>query len=280
MKNNPVGIPGLSEFAGLAPLGSGGCGDVFAGTRITNGERVVVKVLRDPHIAEMRRLFEREVRILSLGVTGVVPILWSDLQTARPYYVMPLLTGSLTQFAGLLSSGQVENIGVVVAGALAQLHGRWISHGDIKPDNLLLGQNGQTLVADPLGNGCGCTVMFAAHRGGTPGYCAPEVFGGGEISQDGDIFSLGASLHHLISGRRPEQGCSFQLAPKHAASRRLREAIAIATHADPRSRPSANDLKRILRGEGWESIRSQRNWNIALGVSAAFVVAVALSDGN
>jgi eukaryotic-like serine/threonine-protein kinase len=277
------GITSLAGVANLLPLGAGGNGDVYAGTRIDTGEPVVVKFLRDPHLPDRRRAFAREVRVLSKNAPHLVPVLWSDLQAAQPYYVMPRLPyGSLTQFAGRMNTRQVERIGVIVADALEHLHLKWIYHGDIKPDNLLLDQNGQTLVADPLGNGCGCTVLFAERKGGTPGYCAPEMYRGAEISAAGDVFSLGATLHHLITGSRPTPGSSFELSPTLQISRHLREAVTLATRAKPAQRPGAKDIKRVLLGESWAQISAQRERNVAIGLGAAatLVLVAFLADGK
>src|SRR5260370_27106437 len=100
---------------------------------------------------------------------------------------------------------------LAVANALKDLHARWISHGDVKPDNILICPNGRLSIGDPLGNGLGCTFRLATNCGGTPGYWAPEVAAGGGISRAGGGYSLGRTLYPLATGRLPaaEVGSDF-----------------------------------------------------------------------
>ena len=89
---------------------------------------------------------------------------------------------------------------------LANLHAGYDVHGDVKPDNVLVTQEGRLQVADPLGNGSVFTMLFFENHGGTPGYWAPEVRAGGPISYAGDVHSYGATLYELLTGRRPRDG--------------------------------------------------------------------------
>src|SRR5262249_20064024 len=152
-----------------------------------------------PHV---RRTFEREVRILQMGLSGVVPLLAFDLAANPPYLVMPRLGGSLKEYGGKLTTEQLRNVASELASTLANLHSRSIFHGDFKPDNVLVSWDGHLKIADPLGNGFGCTMLFSHHHGGTPGYWAPEVRGGAPIHAAGDAYSFGATLYELATGQR------------------------------------------------------------------------------
>jgi serine/threonine protein kinase len=169
-----------AQVLDLRPLNSGGNADVYIGRRSDNGEQVVVKYLRDHNLPHARKAFLREVRILAQGRRGLVPLLSQDMNAERPYYVMPYLKGgSLTRHAGRLAANQLHAVATEVGLAVADLHAHGVAHGDIKPDNILIADDGHLRVADPLGNGIGCTVLFSQHHGGTPGYWAPEVRTGG-----------------------------------------------------------------------------------------------------
>ena len=114
--------------------------------------------------------------------------------------------GSLTRYAGRLTENQLHAVAADVGRTLAVLHAGYVAHGDIKPDNILVSQDGRLQVADPLGNGVGCTVLFSEHHGGTPGYWAPEVCAGGPISYAAEVYSYGATLYELLTGRKPQDG--------------------------------------------------------------------------
>jgi serine/threonine protein kinase len=268
------------EISILTQLGAGGHGDVFLGQRRDTGERVVVKFLRESHLADARKRFAREVRILAKKLRGVVPLVAFDLNGSRPYYVMPFLAnGAVTKLAGRLTSGQMQTIARETAAALHQLHSSWIAHGDVKPDNLLITGDGHFVLADPLGNGWGCTVIFSEEHGGTPGYWAPEIRNGGKITQAGDIYSFGVTLHHLGTGVLPTDDRRVDLASFPQIPPNIREVISACCVPDPGSRPSALDVLRILDGESWADIQRVRlNWTIGLGIAGVGLLAAVILD--
>lgn len=260
------------RFVNLQPLKSGGNADLYSATRNDTGERVVIKYLRECQDPYARHTFEREVRILSRGLPGLMHIVHSDLRAEQPYYVMPFLSGTLTQHAGRLSDQQIFGVAISIATTLATLHSLQIAHGDVKPDNILVAYDGTLQVADPLGNGNGCTVLWSANHGGTPGYWAPEVRNGGQISNAGDVYSFGATLYHLLVGRKPQDGLRLDL-PPHFCRRapKVCEIIALCGHSDPQARPTMHEVLQLLNGTAWESIRSARSQKQALTTAAVVI---------
>lgn len=244
----------------LRPLGAGGNGDLFLGQRSDNGEYVVVKYLRECHLPHARKAFAREVRILGRQLRGLVPLLSSDMASGRPYYVMPYLPGGpLTQYAGRLLEGQLHAVAMEIATTLTTLHAANIAHGDIKPDNILVTHDGHLQVADPLGNGVGCTVLFSQNRGGTPGYWAPEVRLGTPISCLGDVYSYGASLYQLLTGRKPTDGQTFDpVSEGYVNAPNIAEIIVACCGDVPAARPTMQEVIRILKGERWADIQTER----------------------
>src|SRR5882724_11188748 len=120
----------------LRALRSGGHGDFFIGQRSDTRESVVVKFLREYHLPYSREAFEREVRILSRKLHGLVPILGSNITAEQPFYVMPFVKGgALSQYAGRLDDNQLEAVATDLARTLAILHAANDVHGDFKPDN-------------------------------------------------------------------------------------------------------------------------------------------------
>src|SRR6266851_5347327 len=244
------------QILNLRPLESGSYGDLYLGERTDTGEQVVIKYLRDAHLPQVKKAFAREVRILARQLPGIVRVLASDLNANPPYYVMPYLGGSLKAHAGRLTADQLRAVARQLASVLANLHSQLIYHGDIKPDNILISGEGHLQVADPLGNGFGCTVLFSENHGGTPGYWAPEVRNGGPIHSAGDAYSFGATLYELSTGRRPQDDQDLDLGPW--ADAKIREIIIGCCNSDPGLRPTMKDTLRLLEGERWEDIQTER----------------------
>lgn len=269
------------QILNLRKLGSGGNGDLFLGQRSDNGELVVVKYLREdtPHA---RHAFAREVRILKAQRHHVISIIFARLDVRRPYYVMPYLPGgSLTRWAGKLTESQLLTVAFEIGTAISGLHGSWICHGDIKPDNALLEKDGHLRVGDPLGNGLGCTVLLSKNCGGTPGYWAPEVQIGQPISQAADVYSFGATMYHLLTGERPRDGQRLDLiANEIGGSPKIREIIGACCHPNPAERPKIGDVLRLLRGGTWVVVREERrkfrDGLTAIGWAAGIVVGAGL----
>jgi serine/threonine protein kinase len=248
------------QVSNLQMFRSGGNGDLYIGQRSDTRESVVVKFLREAHLPDSRKAFLREVRILARKLCGLVPILGWDTTADQPFYVMPLMKGgSLSQYAGRLTDAQLDAVAADLAQTLANLHGANDLHGDFKPDNILLTEQGQLQVADPLGNGTLATILFSENRGGTPGYMAPEIAAGGSISRAADVYSYGATLYHLLTGHRPGQGQRPDpKSERFSKAPRIRELIAICCHSDPDARPTMQEVVRMLGGTAWTDIQADR----------------------
>ncbi|PYU22903.1 MAG: hypothetical protein DMG30_13445 [Acidobacteria bacterium] len=155
-----------------------------------------------------------------------------------------------------------ENFGepqVHLARALGNLHAVFEVDGDFKPDNVLLTRTGHIFVGDPLGNGTIFTRLFRQNQGGTPGYRAPEIRDGGTISRAGDSYACGVTLHHLLTGRSPIEGQGLEISPEeYEKAPNVCEVIIACCQHDPNTRPSMEDVLRILGGETWANIQAQR----------------------
>jgi eukaryotic-like serine/threonine-protein kinase len=255
----------------MRKLASGGMADVYVGQRNDTWEWVVVKYLRDAHLLENRKYFAREVRILTKRVhAGVVSILSWNLDAPVPWYVMPYFPGGkLTAWAGRLTQAQLTNIAIEMAVTLNAMHSQAIAHGDFKPDNILLTQQGRLRIGDPLGNGAGCTVVWRANRGGTPGYWAPEIARGGVISPAGDVFSFGATLYQMATGCQPVDGQMLDpLMVGTVVPAAFRALILRCCAPDWRLRPSASQIVAMLRNGGVATIRAAPVARPALAQSA------------
>lgn len=169
----------------------------------------------------------------------------------------------------------LENIAQAVATemarTLANLHAANDVHGDFRPDNILVTEQGQLQVADPLGNGTLFTILFSENRGGTPGYMAPEIAEGGSISRAADVYSYGATLYQLLTGRIPQHGQRLDpLSEGFRNAPNIRGIIAPCCRLDPDARPTMQDVLRMLGGTPWVEIQAERTrWQGIVGSACA-----------
>lgn len=215
----------LGHFEILAPLGSGGMGEVYR-ARDLNLERVVaVKVLPE-HIskqADALSRFDREVRaIAALNDPHILTIHDYGDHEGRRYAVTELLEGET--LAERIALGPVEwkdalDIAIDVARGLAAAHKKGVIHRDIKPSNIFITHTGTVKILD-FGLACtvdpsmiqtiapGGTVPLQTTPGtilGTVGYMSPEQARGEPVDAASDIFSFGCVFFEMLTGKRPFQ---------------------------------------------------------------------------
>jgi eukaryotic-like serine/threonine-protein kinase len=188
-----------------APLSAGAMGAVYR-ARAEDGGPVAVKRLLDPSQADR---FEIEARLLSgLGHPRVVAVIEHFEDEGSRYLVMGLVEGSdLNQL--LLRDGSPglpvdEAIGHAreASEALQYVHEQNVVHRDVKPHNLIRGENGIVLVdfgiaREQVPGDSGTRAI------GTPLYMAPEVLVGEEISPRSDVYGLAATVWALLTGKPP-----------------------------------------------------------------------------
>ena len=202
----PAGLELKDRYEVLAPISSGAMGAVYRAADREAGTEVAVKRLVDVRHAAR---FEIEARLLEqLRHPRVVRVIDYFLDDTGQYLVMDLVQGA--DLGGLLKQHgrpglPVENsIDYVrqTAEALQYVHEQQIVHRDVKPQNLILGDGGVTLVdfgvARELGDEDEGTVGI-----GTPRFMAPEVFAGGTVSPRSDVFGLAATAWTLMVGKPP-----------------------------------------------------------------------------
>ena len=205
------------------PLGAGGQAEVWLAHDRELDEWVAVKVFHGD-ISEIRR--ERMRREVKLGRTLSHPNLVRvyELIEAGEHIAVAMewvREGSLAAHPedGPLAIGRVIAVADEVLSVLSYLHGKGIVHRDVKPSNLLLDERGSVRLADlglvlPLESGSDLTTT--AMTVGTPGYMSPEQIRGADLGPASDLYSLGVTLFHLLTGRVPFGGQSgFEVADRH-----------------------------------------------------------------
>lgn len=196
-------------------LGSGGMGVVLLARRSEDGKPVALKVLPERYCRqeELIRRFEREAKIaLQLSHPNIVQAYEFGEIEGRWFYAMEYVRGrtvaDILQSEGRLEEKRAVDIAIAIAEALGEISRRGLVHRDIKPSNIILTEEGGVKLADlglarPIGSGVH-RVTAAGKVMGTPHYMAPEqILGGRDLDVRTDIYSLGATLYHMVTGERP-----------------------------------------------------------------------------
>ncbi len=213
----------LGRYRLLEKLGQGGMGEVYRAEDTSDGRIVAVKTLlpvwaRDP-LAVKR--FRKEARLLEEVNNPYVANLLEVNEDGGAHYlavefVAGLSAGKRLDAGGAMPEAEALAVAADVCRALAAAHARGVIHRDIKPDNILLlsgqGPGGQRAKLSDFGLARHVDQTESLHLTrtgavvGTPFYMAPEQCIGGPLGPASDVYSLGATLYHLLTGRPPFAG--------------------------------------------------------------------------
>ena len=215
----------LGPYEILAPIGAGGMGEVFRARDTRLDRDVAIKVLPQSVAGDAAALtrFEREAKaVAALSHPNILAIHDVGTSDGIAYAVMELLEGeSLRQRLqeGPLPQRKALEIAREVALGLAAAHEKGIVHRDLKPENLFVTSDGRVKILDfglarklslpSTDDTHSPTAAQATEPGtvlGTVGYMAPEQLRGHPADARSDIFSFGAVLYEMCSGRRPFKG--------------------------------------------------------------------------
>ena len=219
----------LGPYEILAPLGAGGMGEVYRARDSKLDRDVAIKVLppsfaRDP---EMQARFEREAKaVASLSHPNILSIFDFGTQGGVAFAVMELLKGATLRErldAETIPQKQALEYALQVAKGLAAAHDQGIVHRDLKPENLFVTKGGHLKILDfglakrvetvNTVENVNTEVETSAPKAsdgltepgaimGTVGYMSPEQVRGLAVDQRSDIFSFGAILYELLSGKK------------------------------------------------------------------------------
>jgi eukaryotic-like serine/threonine-protein kinase len=267
-------IPG---FKILAKLGAGAMATVFKAKQLSLDRMVAIKVLprkfsSNPQFIE--RFYAEGRAAAQLNHPNIVQAYDVGKAGDYHYFVMEFVDGS-TVYDEIVkqkrfSEGEAIEIVMQVAEALQHAHERGLVHRDVKPKNIMMSKTGVSGIAKLADMGLARAIsdreMAEAEQGkafGTPYYISPEQIRGElNIGPAADIYSLGATLYHMVTGAVPFDGKNPSavmhkhlkaelVPPDHVnpkLSAGLSEVVEMMMSKDPRKRyQSAKDLLTDLR---------------------------------
>jgi serine/threonine protein kinase len=200
-------------------------GEVYRARDARLSREVALKVIHSDLAQDVERLrrFEQEARAAgSLNHPNIVAVYDTGEVNGAPYIVSELLQGETMRerLSGTrLPARKAVELGVQIARGLAAAHDKAIVHRDLKPENLFLTKDGLVKILDfgiaklgrPEQQAAGTEVETESHTQegtqlGTVGYMSPEQVRGLPADQRSDLFSFGAVLFEMLTGRRAFKG--------------------------------------------------------------------------
>lgn len=192
------------------PIAAGASGIVYRAVDERLGRVVALKVLKDDAFPQARERFLREVRtVAAIQHPNIVLLYGAGDDRGVAWAAMELMPASLSQELqrnGVFSPAAISEVARDVCRGLEAVAAHGIVHRDIKPSNLLRSSDGRVKVADfGLAKDLRIELNLTAADVvlGTPWYVSPEQASGKAVGIASDLYSLGATLYHLISGRPP-----------------------------------------------------------------------------
>ncbi|MFH1228672.1 MAG: tetratricopeptide repeat protein [Planctomycetota bacterium] len=309
-------------------LGQGGMGEVYLATDTDLGRKVAIKVIISDD-KEMLERFQREalavaklkhpniVQVYEAG-TVTLPATAGGAARQQHYFTMDYIEGTslekIIQSPTQVGITDMTKIILEVALALEYAHNQDLIHRDIKPANILLDKNGKAYVAD-FGlakqlTGLNRSLTLTGTTIGTPNYMSPEQAMGqkDQIDRRSDIFSLGATLYHCITGQMPFDGKEIyevfskvinnepllpssiiNIVPKDLETICLKCLEKDKFKRYQSAQELAIDLKRYLEGEPITArrtsplsklwTRAKKNKSASIGIASAAVILLAVIIG-
>ena len=195
----------LGKYKIIAPLGSGGFGTVYLATDTWIDKKVAIKVPHRQNLDFGELL--REPRLLaSVSHPNIVAITTAEKQDGTFFIVMEYVPGdtleAIIDRRGALDLTLALDFTCQICNAVDHAHRQGVIHRDLRPANVLVGENNMLKVAD---FGTSRFLEIAAHGTtviGSPPYMAPEQFHGKAVFAS-DLYSLGVTMYQMLTGQLP-----------------------------------------------------------------------------
>ena len=288
----------VGEYELVEELARGGMGVVYKARHLSLNRMVALKmILSGPFASEAEvRRFRVEVEAAArLDHPHIVPIFEVGRHQGHAFYTMKLIEGNdlgrhLGRFVGDPRGSAI--LMVALAQAVHHAHRRGLIHRDLKPSNILIDPTGQPHITDfGLAKRADAEASSLTASGtvlGTPSYMAPEQAVGGQVGPAADVYSLGAILYQLLTGRPPFRAPTVAetiaqlIEQEPIPPRRIRPEVPVeleciclkclekkAEHRYPSATALTADLERFLRGDGIHARRSGPLRRLGAGLAAS-----------
>ena len=250
----------LSHYRIISKIGEGGMGEVYLAGDVRLARKVALKILSADltrHEDRVRR-FEQEARAASaLSHPNILTIFDIGKEDSTHFIATEFIDGHTLRSVlarSRMKLGEVLDIALQAAGALAAAHAAGIIHRDIKPENIMVRPDGLVKVLDfglaklieaqAPSNDSGARTIAKADTDpgtvmGTAAYMSPEQARGQKVDARTDIFSLGVVIYEMIAGRPPFEGETAS----HVIVSILEKEPALLTRSSP---DAPSELERIV----------------------------------
>jgi len=218
-------VTARTRYQVLGELARGGLGRVLRARDPRTGRIVALKEVLHSNSETLARFAREALVTANLQHPSIVPVYevgrWPD---GEPFYAMKLVNGRTLNDVIARARTAEERVAllphaIAVADALAYAHGEQVIHRDLKPNNVLVGPYGETVVIDwglarniATGEEVGALTNPSIDLGtetvvgtvmGTPAYMPPEQAHGAPLDEGADVYAIGAILYHMLAGQRP-----------------------------------------------------------------------------
>jgi serine/threonine protein kinase len=232
----------------IREIARGGMGVVYEAEDRELARRVAIKVLLPENAmpTEHASLLSEAVLVAGLEHPGIVAVHdRGTLADGSPYYVMKLVRGMTLSSLRMTAPGEMLRLFLRICEPVAFAHARGITHCDLKPSNVMVGEFGEVLVMD---------WGVANSAGGTRGYMAPEQEAG-SVNPASDVFALGTMLRQMLTDFRTPRRLSAivgkaiaaRAEDRYATARELADDIVRYIDDQPVSALRENVIERVAR---------------------------------
>jgi len=261
----------IDGFEILSKVGEGGMASVWKARQVSLDRIVAIKVLSakfSSDLEDVRRFQQEAQSTAKLKHPGIIQVYDANVKAGLYYFVMEYISGytvgDWVRRKGVLKEKDALLVAECVADALGDAWEKErVIHCDIKPDNVMIDEDGTVKLAD-LGLARTISTMTAAADTdevmGTPAYMSPEqVQGRQDLDCRADIYSLGAMLYHLVTGRMLFEGADDD----DVMRKQICDTVDDPMDINPQlskgicwliERMTAKDVE--FREDGWDAVRA------------------------